>query len=232
MSDDVVVDHRGAATLPALLTLQFQPGAMKRALAVAVLAAVLVAGCTSGQTADQGRFELLVSDRPASIDDFSAFVVAIDEARVFRATGDAANATGGDTNTTDGPDDDESYTTIPVDNRSVDLTTVTGAAAASLVNASLPAGNYTKIELAVADVDATVNGSTVPVKVPSGKLMITKPFTISPNSTTRFVFDIHVVLTGTGRYILRPVIAKSGVVGKDVGRPEPPRQGPPAGRGR
>lgn len=62
----------------------------------------------------------------------------------------------------------------------------------------------------------TVDGESVDVRVPSGKLMITKPFEIMANRTTKFVFDIHVVKTGAGFYNLRPVISGSGVAGKDV----------------
>lgn len=188
---------------------------------LALAAAILLAGCTmTGGEAATGEFELLVSDQPVGIDAFSSLEVTFSEARVFpgEEPTNASNAT------------EEDYISVPLNGSSVDLTTVTGAAAQSLVNASLPAGNYSKIELHVSAVDAVVDGETVQVQVPSEKLMLTAPFTIAPDATTRFVFDIHVVEAG-GRYVLRPVIANSGVVGEDVGQPEPPERGNGTGPG-
>lgn len=183
---------------------------MKKILVAALLAAALVTGCTAFQDAQTGEFELLVSDQQAAIGDFSSLEVSFSEVRVFPGE-NATNET------------EEGYTSIDAGDRSVDLTTVVGASAESLVNASLEAGNYSKIELHVSGVDAVVDGESVAVQVPSEKLMITQPFTIAPNRTTRFVFDIHVVQAGaTGRYVLRPVISESGVVGEDdVEEPEP-----------
>lgn len=182
---------------------------MKRVGMLALLAAVAVSGCTAFGTA-QGSFELLVSDRPAVIDDFDSLTVTFSEARVF--TGE-----------------NESVETFDVQGQQVDLTQVQGAKAASLLNTTLPAGNYSGIQLMASDVTGVVNGSTVQVKLPSERLHITKPFTVTPNSTTRFVFDIQVVLRGNQRanqgYILKPVISESGVVGEDVPEPGTERNG-------
>ncbi|MDY6770415.1 MAG: DUF4382 domain-containing protein [Candidatus Nanohaloarchaea archaeon] len=217
---------------------------MRRTLLITgVLALTVLAGCTSptNQTGAEGTFELLISDQPADIEDFSSLTVTFSEARVFPAeaadepaneTDAAANDTEEDVNESENAD----FRTIDINGRSVDLTTVIGMNATSIVNASLPAGNYSKIELHVTQAVGIVNGSQVSVKVPSEKLQITKSFEISPNTTTSFVFDIHVVKRGrAGGYILRPVITASGVVGEGVeqpatgGRPaEIPEQGGPA----
>ncbi len=104
--------------------------------------------------------------------------------------------------------------------RTIDLTEVVGVRSASLLNTTLPAGNYTKIELYASEIGGIVGGNPVDVKIPPGKLMLTKPFTVGPNSTTRFVFDIKVVLRGNPQnnqgYILRPVISQSGIANEDV----------------
>lgn len=182
-------------------------------MVLVVLAVVAVAGCThSGPDAGNGSFELLISDRPAAIDDFGSLTVTFDEARVFPAGENA------------------SMETIDISGKQVDLTQVKGAKAASLVNTSLAAGTYTKIELSAENVEGVVNGSSVDVKLPSEKLQLTKPFTVGPNTTTSFVFDIQVVLRGNAQhnqgYILKPVISESGVAGEDVeverssGKPE------------
>ena len=171
---------------------------------ILLTAVVAVSGCTSTSTASEGQFELLVSDQAAAIDDFDYLEVGFSEARIF--------ATGNDTVNT---------TRIDLSNTSTsDLTQLRGASAESLVNTSLSAGNYSKIELYVQNVNASVDNESVDVKVPPGKLMIAKPFEIRPNETTSFVFDIQVTLRGNEQnnqgYILRPVISESGVAGEDV----------------
>jgi hypothetical protein len=112
------------------------------------------------------------------------------------------------------------YRVVQLNNSSVDLTTVVGSKAESIADIELEEGTYTKIELYSSNIDAEINGSSVDVKIPPKKLMITKPFEVSANETTQFVFDIQVVMRGNERnnqgYILKPVISESGVAGKDV----------------
>lgn len=186
---------------------------MKRYFGIAIFAFILVAsGCSTQQNPESGQFELLISDAPAAIDDFDYLNTSFSQARVFPEN-----------------QSNDTYTEINTENRTVDLTRVKGAKAESLVNSSLEAGNYSKIEIHVSDIEASVNGSDVEVKLPSEKLQITKPFSISQNTTTSFVFDIQVVLRGNEQnnqgYILKPVISESGVAGEDVeiertGKPE------------
>lgn len=171
-----------------------------------ILLAVVVAvsGCTSTSTGSEGQFELLVSDQAAAIDDFDYLNVEFSEARMFATGNDSVNAT-----------------RIDLSNTSAsDLTQLRGSSAESLINTSMEAGNYSKIELYVENVNASADNESVEVKVPPGKLMITKPFEIRPNETTSFVFDIQVTLRGNEQnnqgYILRPVISESGVAGEDV----------------
>lgn len=170
---------------------------------IAVVALVALAGCT-GSTA-QGSFELLVSDQRAAISDFDTLTVTFSEARVFQG-------------------ENETMETFDISGEQADLTQLQGTKAQSLLNASLEAGEYTGIQLMASNVEGIVNGSSVAVKLPSERLHITKPFTITPNATTRFVFDIQVVLRGNQQenqgYILKPVISESGVVGEDVPEPE------------
>ncbi|MDY6789583.1 MAG: DUF4382 domain-containing protein [Candidatus Nanohaloarchaea archaeon] len=178
---------------------------MKPKYVLALVLALILAGCTAPQTGGEGKFELLVSDAPAAIDDFDSLEVSFSEARVFKGEGG-----------------NESFESIDIEGRTVDLTQVKGARAKSLLNTTLETGTYTKIELHASDNRGIVNGEEVAVKIPPGKLMITKDFEIKPDKTTEFVFDIQVVLRGNQRnnqgYILKPVISKSGVVGKDVER--------------
>ncbi|MDY6777304.1 MAG: DUF4382 domain-containing protein [Candidatus Nanohaloarchaea archaeon] len=186
----------------------------KTTLALALLTVIALAGCTGantggtgdsgpGQSVQQGTFTLYVSDQPVNISRFDSLEVTLSEARVFQQV-----------NNTTTPK------TLPL-NSTIDITQLVGAKAAKVITTKLQAGTYTKIELYAAEIGGVVDGQQVQVKLPSGKLMLNKEFQIQPNSTVEFVFDIHVVRRGRGNgYLLRPVIAKSGVVGQDVEQPE------------
>ncbi|WEL23852.1 DUF4382 domain-containing protein [Candidatus Nanohalovita haloferacivicina] len=178
---------------------------MERIYAIALLAAVIaVSGCTSTTSSDTGQFELLISDQQAAIDDFDYLNVEFSHANIFAVNNSSVNVQQVSLNNTS----------------AVDLTQVRNLTAESLVNTTLPAGNYSKIELYSERINASVDGENVDVKIPPGKLMITKPFEVRPNETTSFVFDIQVVLRGNQQnnqgYILRPVTSESGVAGRDV----------------
>ena len=64
--------------------------------------------------------------------------------------------------------------------------------------------------------EGVVDGETVAMMVPSGRLRIIKPFEIAADAELSFVFDINVVQRGPNGYNLLPVIGKSGVAGEDV----------------
>ena len=150
----------------------------------------------------RGDFELLISDAPANISDFSSLLVTFSYARIF-----AQGENGSEGN----------YTILQLNETSVNLTLLVGPNATSIANISLAVGNYSKIELYVANVTGIVNGTIVDVKVPSNKLQITMPFQVKANETIKFVFDINVVKKGQkDEYNLLPVISESGVVGKDL----------------
>ena len=209
------------------------------------IGAALIAGCT-GETEDpsstdagdavasSGRFRLLVSDAPADIDDFEELVVTLDGARLFHADEETetnetddeemeANETDDEEMETNETDDDAAadtqagFTTVEIDDATVDLTQVIGADAVSVFDGDLAEGRYAKLELNVAAAEGIVDGESVAVKVPSERLQITKPFTVRPDETVDFVFDITVVKRGqTNGYILQPVVSESGVAGRDV----------------
>jgi hypothetical protein len=190
-----------------------------------------------------GGFRLLISDQPVAIDEFDSLDVTLDRARIFRGGGEDADGTttpdGNATATTtpdgnetatatstptpeadgdgDEDEDEQGYSLVDLDGATVDLTTVVGDRAITVFAGELPAGRYTKIELYAADVEGVVDGETVDVTIPSGKLQITKPFEVAEGEPVDFVFDINVVGRGqSGGYNLRPVISESGVAGSDV----------------
>lgn len=111
----------------------------------------------------------------------------------------------------------QGYFTLDLDDASVDLTEVVGDKAIEVFDDELPAGEYTKIELYPSEVEGIVDGESVTVHIPSDRLQIVMPFEVVPGETVSFVFDINVVRRGnTGEYNLTPVIAKSGVIGRDI----------------
>ena len=113
-------------------------------------------------------------------------------------------------------DDNNGFVVRELDGATVDLTEVVGDKAISVLDGELEAGRYSKIELYAESVDGVVDGESVDVKIPSGKLQIVKSFEVVGGESVEFVFDINVVKKGNGGYNLLPVISKSGVAGEDV----------------
>lgn len=97
----------------------------------------------------------------------------------------------------------------------IDLKPLEGPNALIIWSGYVDPGEYTKVFIYVDNVTgilaASGDGETVDVKLPSKKLQISKPFTISSDSVVNFVYDITVVKAGkSGKYILQPQIAQSG----------------------
>ncbi|MFB6133533.1 MAG: DUF4382 domain-containing protein [Halanaeroarchaeum sp.] len=129
----------------------------------------------------------------------------------------AQRSTSGGDETTPVEQDDEGFFRVDLDGATVDLTRVVGEKAIEVLDGKLPTGRYTKIELHTTDVVGIVEGEEVDVKLPSGKLQLTKPFVVTADEPVSFVFDINVVQKGNREaYNLLPVISESGVAGKDV----------------
>ncbi|MBV0902427.1 DUF4382 domain-containing protein [Haloarcula salina] len=112
--------------------------------------------------------------------------------------------------------DDGGFVVRDLGGATVDLTEVVGEKAIGVLDGELSAGRYSKIELYAASVEGIVDGEAVDVKLPSGKLQLTKPFEVVADESVSFVFDINVVKKGNGGYNLLPVISESGVAGEDV----------------
>jgi len=176
--------------------------------------AVMLSGCIGGKDdagggeggagGDDGEgieapetFRLLVSDAPADIGDFDSVLVTFEKVRIF--------------------EDDEIYEEKTISADAVDLAKLTDDLTYPLIDLDLEVGEYTKVELYIDTIEATIAGELVEIKVPSDKLQITIPFSVAENETTSFVFDINVVKKGaTGEYNLLPVISESGTVGKEL----------------
>ncbi|MES3516828.1 MAG: DUF4382 domain-containing protein [Natronomonas sp.] len=107
---------------------------------------------------------------------------------------------------------------LDIAGETVDLTDVVGDVAEPVFEGELEEGTYTKVELHVDSVDATLtDGESADVMVPSEKLQLTSEFEVVAEEPLEFVFDINVVQRGRGtEYNLLPVIDGSGVNGRDV----------------
>lgn len=100
----------------------------------------------------------------------------------------------------------------------IDLILLQEDKAQEIWRGNVPEGQYTKVFIYVTTVAGTLknsdgNGEPADVKLPSNKLQISKPFTISSENgqVVDFVFDITVIEAGkSGKYNLLPQIAESG----------------------
>jgi hypothetical protein len=158
-------------------------------------------------TTRYGTFQLLISDAQADIADFESLNITFSHARVFKI-GDYGSEAG--------------FRLLELKSSTTDLTELVDKRAVQILNTSIEAGNYSKIELYVENVDARLErGETAEVQIPNEKLQIVKPFEITEEETTKFVFDINVVRQGlSNEYNLLPVISESGVVGKEISEDE------------
>ncbi|MFB6121401.1 MAG: DUF4382 domain-containing protein [Halobacteriaceae archaeon] len=182
---------------------------------VALALAVVLAGCAgglgpgaeSGGEADAaGTVQFYVSDERNAIDQFEHLNVTLSTVGFQRAGGE---------NVTNGSDIDTesgSWVTRDANNTTVDLTELQGANATLVDAFDVPAGNYTTVFAHVSEVNGTLTaGEQVNVKLPSEKLQLHTPFTVGPNESVDFVFDITVFEAGkSGKYILKPVVSESG----------------------
>jgi hypothetical protein len=183
---------------------------MKKYLAAAMvigLLAMFIPGCSAGPFVQNepasGNLRLMVSDEPNDIGDFYSVKVTISNIGFQEKDADGFTE----------------YEVNPP--RTVDLTKLQGKNASEVWEGPVVSGNYTKVFVYVDNVTGILNGAgagqdpvageNVTVKLPSGKLQISKAFEVKEDGTITFVFDITVIKAGqSGKYILKPQIAESG----------------------
>ena len=146
---------------------------------------------------EEANFRFLISDDVNAIDDFEHVYVTISEIGVHSGGGSG------------------NWTEFTPDITEVDLKPLVGENALEIWSGNLTPGEYNKIFIYVSSVNGTLTedlgGGEANVKLPSEKLQISKPFVISDNTTTSFVYDVTVIKAGqSGQYILKPQIAQSG----------------------
>jgi hypothetical protein len=94
-----------------------------------------------------------------------------------------------------------------------DLLTLTGGATTLLADGELPAGFYSRIRMGVASAALTfLDGTVVELKIESNKVDVPIRFEVSSDDVTPILLDfqadasVHVTGTGSGKYVLRPVV--------------------------
>jgi hypothetical protein len=96
----------------------------------------------------------------------------------------------------------------------VNLTELQGEKATEIWNVALKEGTYNKVFIYVDNVTGILKNDIegeATVKLPGGKLQISRSFDVTEDGMTEFVFDITVIKAGnSGKYILKPQIAESG----------------------
>ncbi len=157
---------------------------------------------------EKGNFKFLVSDEKNAIDDFTSLFITISSIGVHKG---AASE-----NVSDNASDN--WIEIVPAITKVDLKQLIGDNATSVWSGNITPGTYNKVFINISDVSGTLATATdnqsTSVKLPGGKLQISKPFTISATTPTSFVFDVTVVAAGNEnknvKYILKPQIDMSG----------------------
>ena len=171
-------------------------------IVVMALLTVLVGACAlqpspASPTKEEANFRFLISDDANAIDDFTSVNVTISKIGVQRG------------------DESGNWLEFTPDITEVDLKPLVGENALEIWSGNLTPGEYSKVFIYVSEINGiltpALGGEKANVKLPSNKLQISKPFVISENTTTSFVYDVTVVKASqSGQYILKPQIAQSG----------------------
>jgi hypothetical protein len=170
---------------------------MKRILALGlVLAAVfyVLGGCSANQTgARLGHVTVRLTDAPGNFDQVN---LVVDEVSIHRA----------------GPDD-AGWETLKHDTTTTyDLLKLRDGVLALLGVGDVPAGHYTQVRLHLTDgSNVVVDGASHPLKVPSGMqsgYKLVGEFDVPAGGQVELTLDFDaarsVVLTGNGKYMLKP----------------------------
>lgn len=162
----------------------------------------------------EGNFAFLISDEVNDIGDFQELNISISKVTLHL---------GGD---------EENRIEFTPEVQAVNLADLQGNRAQEVWRGDIPEGEYSKVVLEVSQVSGILldGGEEIEIRLPSGKLQISKPFQVTSGEVTSFVYDLTVVRAGSsGQYIIKPQIGQSGA-GQDFVRVKP--EEPPEDNGR
>ena len=174
-----------------------------RRLALLTLSAALLTlgawGCSKSTSPGFGTISLKLTDAPGDIQEVNLKIIQVSA---------HLGSEGGETDSTDG------WQVLRADPLDVDLLTLRNGAFTTLAVAKVPAGHYTQVRLKLADgSNVVIDGVTYPLTVPSGMqsgYKLVGEFDVPTNGLVDLALDFDaarsVVLTGSGKYILKPTV--------------------------
>ena len=173
---------------------------MKKTIGALVVALAFIVGCsgdegTAPPSAGQGRLRIYLTDAPAA---YEAVNIAVVRVEVIRSENDTAGGR------------------FIINNTPAvyDLLQLRNGAQVVLGDTMLPPGQYEQIRLIIGDgSNVLVDGTMHPLEVPSGPqtgVKLNHTITILPDALYELTLDFDaarsIVVTGNGRYKLKPVI--------------------------
>jgi hypothetical protein len=174
---------------------------MKKLASIALILSLLyVISCSDQSTnvdpvEQNGRFKIYMVDSPSTLD---SVIICVTRVEVHKS----------------GSDSTSGWFVINDSTRYFDLLLLTNGASAVLGDTSLTAGKYTQIRLIIGDGSYVIDqGVKHDLEIPSGSqtgLKLTHQFTIEGGKLYELILDFNVdksiVVTGNGRYKLKPTI--------------------------
>jgi len=149
----------------------------------------------SPQPSPEGNFVFLISDDVNAISDFQSLSISISKIGL-QAEGETSQ-----------------WIEFAPEVEVVNLTLLQGDKAQEIWRGDVPEGQYIKVFIYVSNVSGILEetGRSISVKLPSNKLQISKPFSVTSGSVVNFVYDVTIVEAGkSGQYILKPQVGESG----------------------
>jgi hypothetical protein len=141
-----------------------------------------------------GNFVFLVSDEENAIGDFSSLIVTVQKVTLLNEAS-------------------QQLIEFTPDIKQFDLVQLPGDVTQVLWQGNIPIGDYSKVYLHVTEIAGLLKtGETISVKLPGGTLQLTKPFQVTKDNMTNFIFDITAIKTGqinNVKYILKPQVSAS-----------------------
>jgi hypothetical protein len=181
---------------------------------LALVPVAFAAGCSdTTEGIRTGTVRVRMTDSPAAVDRVD---LVIDEVSIRHASV---------------ADSESGWEVLSTDSTAVNLLDLQNATFMTLAEAKVPAGTYDEVRLKLRPGSTiTVDGATHPLVVPSGMtsgLKLKGPFEVRPGTTLELLIDFDaersIVVTGTGQYMLKPVvrILSSDLAGQIRGQVSP-----------
>lgn len=148
-------------------------------------------GVTPLAVTGQGRAVITIKDAATSLANVTSIMMTVDEVEVQNSA--------------------QTWTTVSTTSKIYDLVQLKQSGAAMLLaDINLAEGTYNQIRLQISNVKVTAEGKTTEAKLPSNTLKIAGKFTVNAGQVSTasldFIADKSLHMTGSGKYILAPVV--------------------------